>query len=227
MSALLTPTAQTPPPDHPVRQRRKEARPGEIAAAAIEVFIEKGFAATRLDDIAARAGVSKGTVYLYFDGKEALFKAAVEAGIIPALQEGEALLAENGYRADALLREFMRRWWNLIGETPLGGLPKLMLAEVHNFPDIAAWYHERVILRAMRLMGAIIERGIAQGVFRPVPIESAIHVVFAPMLMLLLWRHGFACCGAVPMPAPLQHLDNALDILIHGLAVPTAPGAQA
>ena len=217
-------TSVSLPPEMPVRQRRKEARPGELAAAAMELFVEKGFAATRLEDIAARAGVSKGTVYLYFDGKEALFRAAVEAGIIPALEQGEALLAENGHPADELLREFMRRWWRLLGETPFGGLPKLMLAEVRNFPEIAAWYHEQVIQRAMRLMGAILERGVDQGLFRPVPPESSVFVVFAPMLMLLLWRHGFACCGVAEMPSPEQYLDNALDILIHGLAADAVPG---
>ena len=226
MTRITESPGTEPPPDSPVRQRRKEARPGELAAAAIEMFIEKGFAATRLEDIAARAGVSKGTVYLYFDSKEALFKAAVEAGIIPALEAGEALLAENGHPADVLLREFMRRWWDLLGDTPLGGLPKLMLAEVHNFPEVAAWYHERVILRAMRLMGAILDRGVAQGVFRAVPPESSVHVLFAPMLTLLLWRHGFGCCGLGDMPPPQQYLDDAVDILIHGLAAGSAAGAH-
>ena len=76
-----------------VRRRRKEARPAELAAAALEVFAEKGFAATRLEDIAARAGASKGTVYLYFESKEALFKAAVETAMLPALEAAEAIAA--------------------------------------------------------------------------------------------------------------------------------------
>ena len=76
------------------RKRRKEARPSELLEAALELFVEKGFAATRLEDVASRAGVSKGTLYLYFENKDALFKAVVQEGIIPVIAENEAIAAE-------------------------------------------------------------------------------------------------------------------------------------
>lgn len=123
---------------HPVRQRRKEARPGELTSAALQLFVEKGFAATRLDDVAARAGVSKGTLYLYFDSKEALFKAVIEEAMLPVLDAGDDLVEKYEGSAAALLRELIGAWWQLIGNTPLGGVPKLMISEAGNFPALAA-----------------------------------------------------------------------------------------
>lgn len=198
-----------------LRRRRKEARPGEIASAAIEVFGEKGFAATRIEDIAARAGVSKGTVYLYFENKEALFKAAVEATMQPAVEAAEALAGENR-PAPVLLREFIFGWWERVGSTPLGAVPKLLVAEAGNFPEIARWFHDTQINRAHRAMVRIIEQGIAAGEFRPVPPEVASRVVFTPMFAFLIWRRSFGdfMCD---LPGPEEFLTQAVDILTHGL----------
>lgn len=200
-----------------LRRRRKEARPGEIAAAALEVFAEKGFAATRLDEIAVRAGVSKGTVYLYFESKEALFKAAVEAAMLPAVEAAEALAADGGRPAAELLREFVFGWWQMVGSTALGGVPKLLVAEAGNFPDLARWFHETMVRRAQRAMARIIELGIARGEFRPQPPMVAARIVFAPMFSYVLWRRAFAGFMA-DLPEPEQFFDHAVDILVHGLA---------
>src|SRR5512139_2202895 len=100
-----------------IRHRRKEARPGELVAAALQLFVEKGFAATRLEDVATRAGVSKGTLYLYFDSKEALFKAVIEEGIMPVVAEGEAIAAGHDGSAFDLLQRLLDNWWMRIGET--------------------------------------------------------------------------------------------------------------
>jgi AcrR family transcriptional regulator len=102
------------------RQRRKEARPAELAAAALSLFIEKGFAATRLDEVAARAGVSKGTLYLYFDSKDALFKAVIEEGVVPLFEEFEAKLETLQDDPERLLREILQGWWDKVGSTDLG-----------------------------------------------------------------------------------------------------------
>src|SRR5512145_2567634 len=118
------------------RRRRKEARPGEIIAAALEVFVEKGFSATRLDDVAARAGVSKGTVYLYFKNKDALFKAVIEAGMTPGVEALEKLAATTDKPAAELLREYVAAWWRMMDETSLGVLLKLLIAESRNFPEV-------------------------------------------------------------------------------------------
>lgn len=149
------------------RRRRKEARPSELTAAALALFVEKGFAATRLDDVAARAGVSKGTLYLYFNSKEALFKSVIEQGILPALSEGEAMLAQHQGSAAELVRDLLLGWWQLVGSTELGGIPKLMVSEAANFPELAHYYHDQVIVRGRRLLLEALQRGLASGEFRP------------------------------------------------------------
>ena len=199
-----------------IRRRRKDARPGEIAAAALEVFAEKGFAATRLEDIAIRAGVSKGTVYLYFENKEALFKAAVEATMMPALEAAEALAEDTHRPAAELLREFVFGWWEMVGSTALGAVPKLLVAESGNFPELARWFHESVITRAHRAVTRIVELGIAAGDFRPVSAPLAARIVFAPLFSFIIWRRafsGFMC----DLPSPDEYLSQVVDLLTRGL----------
>src|SRR5512142_2099140 len=112
-------------PPKPRWERRKEARPAELLAAALELFVEKGYAGTRLEDVAHRAGVSKGTLYLYFENKEDLFKAVVRGNVLPVLQHGEKLVeALSGSSAD-LVRKLVRGWWELTGSTKIAGIPKL------------------------------------------------------------------------------------------------------
>lgn len=205
--------------ESPTHRRRKEARPGEIASAALEQFIDKGFAATRLDDVAARAGVSKGTVYLYFESKEDLFKAAIEAAMTPAVEAAEALASESGRPAAELLRCFVFGWWQMVGSTALGGLPKLLVAESGNFPEIAQWFHEAMIRRAQRAMARIIAKGVDSGEFRAVDAELAARVFFAPMFSYLLWQRAFDA-KTCDLPPPTPFFDMALDLLIGGLANP-------
>lgn len=198
------------------RQRRKEARPAELAAAALELFIEKGFAATRLDDVAARAGVSKGTVYLYFDSKETLFKAALEAAMTPTVEAAEALVECSGMSATDRLRAFVHGWCRMALTTPIGGLPKLLIAESGNFPEIARWHYETIVRRAMRALGRIIEGGIVSGEFRPVPVDIATRIVFSPMFSIIVWTRAFGDVMA-DLPEPQRFLDEALALLLNGL----------
>src|SRR6266446_5005945 len=107
-------------------RRRKDARPEEIISAALEVFADRGFAATKLEDVARRAGVTKGTIYLYFENKEALFKSFPGS-------------------ARELFERLVREYWRLVGETSLVGIPKLMMAEANNFPELARFYYEEVV----------------------------------------------------------------------------------
>lgn len=200
----------------PLRRRRKEARPGELLEAALEVFTEHGFAAARLDEIAQRAGASKGTIYLYFESKEALFKAAVEAAITPALEAAEAVAADGTVPAAESLRRFVRRWWQATSETALAGLPKLLVAESGNFPELARWFHDNVVFRAQRALAAIIARGVEGGEFRPVEPLVAARVVLAPIFAYLLWRRAFGAC-ACDLPAPETYLATALEMLTLGL----------
>lgn len=204
------------PQEAPVRQRRKQARPAELLAAALDHFVERGFAAIRLEDVAAQAGVSKGTLYLYFGSKETLFKAVIEQGILPVMAQGEAMLAQHDGDARSLLQGLLLRWWELIGATRLGGIVKLMISESGNFPDVAQYYYEHVIVRGRNLLRQTLERGIATGEFRDLDIESTIDVIFAPMLMLAIWRHSLAPCGCGKQD-PETYLRTHLDLLLNGL----------
>lgn len=198
------------------RKRRKEARPSELTAAALALFVEKGFAATRLEDVAQRAGVSKGTLYLYFDSKEALFKAVIQEGVVPVVVEGEKIAARHEGSAFELLELLLRNWWNGIGVTAYSGIPKLMVAEARNFPDVAQFYYENVIRRGRALIGSALERGMSSGEFRRMDVDTTIDVLIAPILMLVIWRHSMACCQCNPVD-PLLYLSVHLDLLRQGL----------
>ncbi len=203
----------------PPRKRRKQARPGELTAAALDLFVEKGFAATRLEDVAARAGVSKGTLYLYFDSKEALFKAVIQEGILPALAELEARLASHTGSAFDLLHSLVESWWAQVGETRYSGIPKLMIAEARNFPEVAQFYYENVVTRGRRLFAAVLERGMASGEFRRMDVGTCVDVLIAPMLMLVVWRHSLAHCRYAEQE-PRAYLAMHLAMLREGLCAP-------
>jgi AcrR family transcriptional regulator len=197
-------------------RRRKEARPAELTAAALELFVEKGFATTRLDEIAARAGVSKGTLYLYFDSKEELFKAVIREGMLPLLAEGEELVATVPGPASELFKAIVMRWWEMVGEGPIGGIPKLIFAEARNFPEIARFYAEEVIDRGKRLLAAVLQRGIDSGEFRPFNPDDLVHIVFSPLMMRVIWKHSLDCCGVTIVPVDI-YLREYLELTLRGL----------
>ena len=204
-------------------RRRKAARPAELTAAALGLFVEKGYSATRLDEVAARAGVSKGTLYLYFESKEALFKAVIAMGIDPVMARGEALFEELRHDPVALLGALLGGWWEQIGATELAGIPKLMIAEAHNFPDVARFYHEEVISRGRELVAGALELGIERGQIRPVDVASTVQVLMAPLLMLSVWRTSFAVCD-VDACRPEKYLPTYFDLFLKGLLV--RPGGE-
>lgn len=218
------PTPQ--PPVAPPRRRRKAARPAELTAAALDVFVDKGYAATRLEDVAERAGVSKGTLYLYFASKEALFQAVVREGLLPALVEGETLVAGFTGPSDALLREVMGGMWRLIGSQRIGGIPKLVFAEARNFPEIAAFYQREVIQRGTALIRSVIERGVVRGEFRPLDPDVAIYIVIAPVLMRMIWKHSIDCCAAAGVD-DTNYFAEYFEIVLRGLrAEPAQKGKR-
>lgn len=204
------------PAEKPRWERRKDARPGELTAAALELFVERGFAATRLEDIAARAGVSKGTVYLYFDTKEDLFKAVVREGIVPAIAQAEQVLEEHPGPASDILRYFLRGWWQMFGETPLGGIPKLLVAEARNFPEIARFYHDEVIRPGHALIKKVLARGMESGEFRRADPEALINLVFGPLLLRMILKHSLEFCESA-LPAPEPYVDTVIDFVLRGL----------
>jgi AcrR family transcriptional regulator len=197
-------------------RRRKEARPAELIAAALKLFVEHGFAATRLDDVASAAGVTKGTLYLYFDSKETLFRAVIEQNILPLIARAEDSVAHHDGTAAELLRGLLLDWWSLVGETEAGGVLKLMVTEARNFPDVAVYYNEAVVERAKRLVSQVLDLGIARGEFRRVDHEMAFHAIFSPAMMLIIWRYSIgACCGQNIDPA--HFMDFSFDLTLNGL----------
>src|SRR5881396_2870361 len=211
VSHAVTPSKRQPKPRW---KRRKDARPGEIVAAALEVFGERGFAATKLADVARRAGVTKGTVYLYFDSKEALFKAVVRETIVPVIAQGEALAQSfTGSAREQVVREY----WRLVGETAVADIPKLMMAEAATFPELTRFYYEEVVTRGHRLMAGVIERGIKNGEFRPVNVMVAAKLAMSPLMHAVVARHAFGSC----MPEAFdvkKYLDTHIDLYLHGIA---------
>jgi AcrR family transcriptional regulator len=206
--------------------RRKEERPGQLLAAALEFFVERGYAATRLDDVAARAGVSKGTLYLYFENKEELFKAVVRENIVARISRTREFARHFDGPRDELLRQLVRRWWQQYGQTPAAGISKLIVAESGNFPEIARFFVDEVIEPWHRLFGEVIGEGVERGEFRPVDIEYFVHVVAAPLVMLTLWNR----CFGPGRPAGLddeRYLAAAVDTLVAALRPPRAAGAAA
>lgn len=196
--------------------RRKEARPEEITAAALELFVERGFAATRLEDVAARAGVSKGTVYLYFTSKEDLFKAVVREGLVLPIAEMKDVVAQFSGNSFDLLRMLVHGWWEKVGATRMSGIPKLVLGESGNFPELVRFYLAEVVEPGHALLTAIVQRGIARGEFRSVNPEDAALLIVAPMLQLMLWRSALEPQSARKMDTA-RYLEAHLDMLRHGL----------
>jgi AcrR family transcriptional regulator len=218
-------------PDCPVCEtvsrwtRRKEARPTEILDAALDCFVERGFAGTRMEDIARRAGVTAGTIYRYYANKEEVFKAVVRESLLPTVVEGEQLVANFQGSPSALLAQVVREWWRLMGATQLSGLPKLMISESRNFPELARFYHDEVVARAEAMVARVIEAGIAAGEFRPMPTEIGVKLVGAPLIMAMVWQHSFGVCDLGEIDTA-RYIEELVQTLLHGLKpVPHSTGA--
>lgn len=210
-------SAKTKPRWH----RRKDARPEEIVSAALEVFGEHGYAGTRLEEIARRAGVTKGTIYLYFDSKEALFQSVVRDSIVPGIERAErSAAAFTGSSAD-LIRSLVLEFWQFIGCTGLSVLPKLVMAEATNFPEIARFYHREVVERGHRLFAFALRRGMDAGEFKSVDLRMATRIAIAPVLLAVVNKHSMWRCVHDDMDVP-TYLTLHVDLFLRGLAKPTA-----
>jgi AcrR family transcriptional regulator len=202
----------------PKRERRKEARPGELLDAALDLFVEKGFSAARVDEVAARAGVSKGTLFLYFQSKEDLFKAVVRENIAKKFPTWEEeFLTFEGSSAN-MLRYALVSWWERIGKTRASGITKLVMSEAQNFPEIAEFYQEEVIKPGNAMIRRILERGVQSGEFRDIDLEQAVHIIVAPMIFLMMWKHSMgACAASAKIVDPEQFIHMQVDVLLHGM----------
>lgn len=182
------------------RQRRAPAeRPAEILAAALACFAEKGFAGTRLDDVAARAGLSKAGIYLYFPDKEALFVAVIEANIGTALDAAAAVIEKGELGAMATIEMMLALVTERIVGSNLPVIFKIIVGESQNFPTVGRIYRERVVERAFALLERVIAGGIARGELRAVDARHTVRSIMGPMLLAMLWRSVLEPLGAEPL----------------------------
>jgi AcrR family transcriptional regulator len=194
-------------------QRRPDERPGEIVAAAMEEFAEKGFAAAKLDAIARRAGVSKGALYLYFDTKEDIFRAVVRDAVAPNVTAMRAMAhAYEGPFAE-LAPMILARLVAVADTTRLPAVAKMVIAESRNFPDLARAWHDSVVSEAVGVVSDLIARAQARGEIRPGRPRFYAFSLIGPMLMGFLWRETFQPIGAEPIDLAAlarQHVDTVL-----------------
>jgi len=205
-------------------ERRKDSRPSELLDAALDTFVERGFAAARLEDVAARAGVSKGTLYLYYANKEELFKAVVRRSIAPLIAETRELIQRSSKDSESLLGEFLDIWWTRYGGTRLAGITKLVVGEAGNFPDLARFYNGEVVSGNHELITMILQRGVDRGEFREIDVDAAAHHAMAPLVLKSIWLNSIEpCCGAGTLD-PQHFLAHHLDMLLRALrAAPSHP----
>jgi TetR/AcrR family transcriptional regulator len=200
------------------RERRKEARPGELLEAALDLFVEKGYAATRAEEVAVRAGVSKGTLFLYFPSKEELFKAVVRENLARTVNEGASALEGFDGPTGDLLTHLMQQWWARYGATKASGISKLIISEASNFPELARFYQDEVVTPGTDLVRRVLQRGIDRGEFRDVDMHHTVHAVMAPLIFLVMWKHSLApCCGAANTIDPEKFIAQHADLMVRGL----------
>ena len=214
----------TEPMAPPRWARRKQARPAELLRAALELFVERGYAGTRLGDVAARAGVSKAPLYLLyldFDDKEDRFKAVVRESVAARLAEAAADAADDEGATADLLRELMLGWWRDCSAAPVGGIGKLSRAESGGFPQIAGFFLQEIIEPWYALLAQAVERGIARREFRRVDMRTFVRVLGAPLVMLALWPRSFGAASRAPLE-PERDLAAAVDATLAALRSPPA-----
>ena len=196
-----------------IRAAQKEARPKEIVTAAREVFARTGFAGTRLDDVAEKVGISKGTIYLYFDTKEDLFKACVRETVGAHIKGSRELAAHfEGDTAD-LLYEIIQ---GLGAQLTQGGFQTiliLMISEGKRFPELVSFYYEEILSSGLEILRTVVQRGIDRGEFRDNGLVDYPQLLASPALMSVIWNHLFAPKGgSLDFEAVLKtHVNTLLE----------------
>ena len=211
-------------PATPPRRRRKEARPGEIIDAGLAEFAENGFAATRLEDVAKRAGIAKGTIYRYFASKEDLFEAALSARLTPFFDDVSGMVDSFPGSSEDLVRAALPRIYKALFEDGLHVLMRIIITEGGRFPAIAELYHRRVISRGQAVLAALVRRGVERGEFRRSALTDLPIVIVAPAVMTIVWKMTFDRFDPVETE---RFLAAHVDLVLHGLLERQDGGTQA
>lgn len=203
---------QAAAPARAPRRRRKEARPAELVQAGFQVFARHGFAATRLEDVARQAGVAKGTIYLYFDTKEALFEAVIRQTISPLLDRVEALGQVPGGRMEDLLRLLIGTVYRELVGTERRQIMRMLIAESGRFPHLASFYYRETLARGRSILERVVAQGVASGEFRAGPATRCPEVVLGPAIMAAVWKMVFEAEAPLDLDAFMEaHIDLALN----------------
>jgi len=204
----------------PKWRRRKEERPADIVAAALQVFAEKGFAGAKVEEIATRAGLSKGAVYLYFPTKEDLFRAVVQQAVLPGIDALARPLAEHDGPFADRLRALLPRFAELLTVLPLGAVAKMVIGESRNFPELARVWHDEIVQRAVGILAGRIEAAQAAGEVRPGDPRTHVFSIIGPMVMGIIWRETLTPVGGAEIDLPAiarQHVETVLaGLLVEG-----------
>lgn len=193
---------------------QREARRQDILKAALEEFTRAGFGATRLEDVARAAGVAKGTLYLYFPNKQALFEGLVKENIAPVMADAADLLPHFPGTTRDLVRLMADLLVARVLQGSAAGVLRLMIAEGARFPELAAFHHREVVSRTLPLVRAVMERGLARGEITSDAAVRFPQMVFAPALTALVWNSLF---GAIDPIDARAFVDAHLDMLMRGL----------
>lgn len=185
-----------------------------IVEAARREFAARGFAAAKLDDIARAAGVAKGTIYLYFENKAALFEGVVRGHLVPQIEAAEAMIAAHDGPVEDLFRHLFHTLRRAVLDTDLREVIRLLIAEGHNFPEIRAFYYREVVSRGMRMLRGLLERGAASGEFRGSAAADMPQLLVAPLLVGAIWKSLFDDIAPLDTAA---YVDAHLDLLLDGL----------
>ncbi len=173
-------------------QRRKEDRPQEITAAAFAAFAEKGFTATRVEEVAQRAGVSKGLLYLYFKTKEELFKAVIRSVVTPRVDELTRTLDRSDLSAEAFIRGPLLTFMKRLPGSPASVVIRLMISEAPKHPDLVDYYWDNVASRGLATLRQLLDRGVMNGEFRDSVVNELPQLFVAPVMMSIVWGTVFA-----------------------------------
>lgn len=194
-------------------QRRAEDRPREICAAALAVFADRGFAAAKLDDIARRAGVSKGTLYLYFKDKEDLFRAVVRDTFAPNIALVRTVVESADMPFADIVRALLPRFAEIVTRLPIGAVAKMVIGESRNFPELAKVWHDEIVSNAIGMIAGLIKRAQERGEVRPGDPRLQAFSLMGPMILGILWRETLQPVGGAPVDLAslaAQHCETVL-----------------
>lgn len=203
-------------------KRRKDARPQELIDAALTLFGEFGYAQTRLDDVASRAGISKGTVYLYFSSKQDLFEAVVRERAVPWLESIEISGLNAQTSTEEQLRSFLLWGWQQFVESRLHLIARIVLSESNNFPHLAQVYLREVMGPVHSLLMGLLERGAARGEILGEVTQERVRALMAPLAWFSIWRPTLAAHGDAPIDEG-RYVQEAIDMIIRSVINSPSP----